>query len=176
MEFDGASFKFDFDKLTGISGLYAKICLGRGFSQTTGSYSMNLATGAFNPGYIEDGNNPDMDLAGLLVQFYDDGQYKVMANYFKGWNMMGMNVYNFQNVVTPGGTSPAPLFNFMDVGDMTGGSLSLQVNGIGDGINDFLDDSIFFISYAFNKTDPNNNQPGMPSSWCRYSLHARYVR
>lgn len=162
MEFDGASFKFDFDKLTGISGLYAKICLGRGFSQTTGSYSMNLATGAFNPGYIEDGNNPDMDLAGLLVQFYDDGQYKVMANYFKGWNMMGMNVYNFQNVVTPGGTFPAPLFNFMDVGDMTGGSLSLQVNGIGDGINDFLDDSIFFISYAFNKTDPNNNQPGMP--------------
>lgn len=38
-----------------------------------------------------------MDLAGLLVQFYDDGQYKVMANYFKGWNMMGMNVYNAAN-------------------------------------------------------------------------------
>lgn len=23
--------------------------------------------------------------------------------------------------------------------------------------HDFLDDSVFFISYAFNKTDPNNN-------------------
>lgn len=45
---------------------------------------------------------------------------------------------------------------FIDVGDMSGGSLSLQVNGIGNEINDFLDDSIFFISYAFNKTDPNN--------------------
>ena len=28
MEFDGASFKFDFDKLTGISGLYFKNCYG----------------------------------------------------------------------------------------------------------------------------------------------------
>jgi hypothetical protein len=42
-----------------------------------------------------------------------------------------------------------------DVGDLTGASLSLQVNGIGDGISDFLDDSIFFISYAMSKTDPN---------------------
>jgi hypothetical protein len=32
MEFDGASFKFDLDKVTGISGMYVKICLGRGFS------------------------------------------------------------------------------------------------------------------------------------------------
>ena len=30
MEFDGASFKFDLDKVTGISGMYFKICLGRG--------------------------------------------------------------------------------------------------------------------------------------------------
>lgn len=162
MEFDGASFKFDFDKLTGISGLYAKICLGRGFSQTTGSYSMNMATGGFNPGYIEDSNNPDMDLAGLLVQFYDDGQYKIMANYFKGWNMMGLNMFGSRLAYTDAFGTPVnvPVFNFVDVGDMTGGSLSLQVNGIGDGISDFLDDSIFFISYAFSKTDPNTNQFG----------------
>lgn len=165
MEFDGASFKFDFDKLTGISGLYAKICLGRGFSQTTGSYSMNMATGGFNPGYIEDANNPDMDLAGLLIQFYDDGQYKIMANYFKGWNMMGLNIFG-QRSAYQYWTGAAwadymvPVYNFVDVGDMTGGSLSLQVNGIGNGINDFLDDSVFFISYAFSKTDPNTNMFG----------------
>lgn len=159
MEFDGASFKFDFDKITGISGLYFKICLGRGFSETTGSYSMNFTTGGFNPGYIQDGNNPDMDLAGLLVQLFDNGQYKVMANYFKGWNMMGMNVFGQRTAYTDGLGNPVnvPVFNFMDVGDMTGGALSLQVNGIGDGISDFLDDSIFFLSYAFSKTDPNEN-------------------
>ncbi|ARU50098.1 DUF3373 family protein [Sulfurospirillum diekertiae] len=145
MEFDGASFKFDFDKVTGISGLYFKICLGRGYSNTTGSYSMN-SSGGFNPAYIEDSANPNMDLAGLLVQLYDNGQYKVMANYFKAWNMMDINpmTSNFNT---------GQIF-FGDVGDMTGGSLSVQVNGIGDGISDFLDDSIFFLSYAFNQTDP----------------------
>jgi hypothetical protein len=152
MEFDGASFKFDLDKLTGISGFYAKICLGRGFSETTGAYSQGMT--GFNPSYIKDDLNPNMDLAGLLVQFYDDGQYKVMANVFKGWNMMGagfgLTVDGFGNITDMGMT------RFYDVGDMTGASLSLQVNGIGDGISDFLDDSIFFVSYAMNKTNPNN--------------------
>lgn len=162
MEFDGASFKFDFDKVTGISGLYAKLCLGRGFSDTTGSYSMS-STG-FNPGYINDNNNPDMDLAGLIIQFFDNGQYKVMGNYFIAKNLMDMNVFGVRaayttNPMDPMATVYAPMFNFMDVGDMSGGALSLQVNGIGDGISDFLDDSIFFLSYAFSKTDPNKNQP-----------------
>lgn len=153
MEFDGASFKFDFDKLTGISGFYAKICLGRGFSNTTGSYSPTAYNG-FNPGYIDDGMNPNMDLAGLLVQFYDDGQYKVMANIFKGWNMMDMGM-NF-DVNASNDITGMQNLGFFDVGDLTGWSLSLQVNGIGNGISDFLDDSIFFLSYASSKTDPNN--------------------
>ncbi|MDD2384123.1 MAG: DUF3373 family protein [Sulfurospirillaceae bacterium] len=163
MEFDGASFKFDVEKITGISGMYFKICLGRGFSNTTGSYSSNGA-GGFNPAYVNDAYNPNMDLAGLLVQLYDNGQYKVMANYFKGWNMMGANMgyaqsgYTFDMSGNMTGVAMTPgMLGFIDVGDMTGGSLSLQVNGIGDGINDFLDDSVFFISYAFNKTDPNAN-------------------
>ncbi|NCD13128.1 MAG: DUF3373 family protein [Epsilonproteobacteria bacterium] len=147
MEFDGASFKFDLDKLTGISGMYVKLCLGRGFSETRGSYSMS-STGGFNSSYSEDGDTPNMDLAGLIFQVYDNGQYKVMANAFKGWNMMDINMLS------------ATSFKFADVGDLTGGALSLQVNGIGDGISDFLDDSIFFISYAFSKTDPNKNVIG----------------
>lgn len=167
MEFDGASFKFDLDKVTGISGMYIKLCLGRGnsdadarFPEFTGyngaNFTMGNATTPHTP-YSTDGiDAPNMDLAGLLVQLYDDGQYKVMANYFKGWNMMGAN---FTNIGDPNGTPADPtddLYNVMltDVGDLTGGSLSLQVNGIGDGINDFLDDSIFFLSYAFSKTDP----------------------
>lgn len=162
MEFDGASFKFDFDKVTGISGLYFKICLGRGFSDTTGSYGSS--NGNFLPSYSDNGtDNPDMDLAGLLVQLYDDGQYKVMANYFKGWNMMGASMgYKFvgYDMLTNAPVMSPGLLGFVDVGDMTGGSLSLQVNGIGNGISDFLDDTVFFISYAFNRTDPNKNTYG----------------
>ena len=163
MEFDGASFKFDLDKLTGISGMYVKLCLGRGFSETRGSYSMS-STGGFNSSYSEDGDTPDMDLVGLIWQVYDNGQYKVMANYFKGFNMMDINVYDVLLTSSASGTTyQNPLFKFSDVGDLTGGALSLQVNGIGDGISDFLDDSIFFVSYAFSKTDPNNSVLGTTS-------------
>ncbi len=154
MEFDGASFKFDVDKVTGVSGMYFKICLGRGFSETTGSYSMASDMTGFNPAYIKDRENPNMDLAGLIFQAFDNGQYKMMVNAFKGWNMMdiGMDVtmdgsYNITNMAYNG---------MYDVGDLTGGAISFQVNGIGNGISDFLDDSIFFISYAMSKTDPNN--------------------
>jgi len=70
----------------------------------------------------------------------------------------------------------------VDVGDLTGGSLSLQVNGIGDGISDFLDDSVFFLSYAFSKTDPQGTHNtlsgpatemlGSPDSETGYSYYA----
>ena len=150
MEFDGASFKFDLDKVTGVSGMYFKICLGRGFSETRGMYSMG-STG-FNAPYTKDGQNPNMDLAGVIFQAYDDGQYKIMANYFQAWNLLGMGL---DMTMTPAGMGMN--FNgFHDAGDMTGGALSLQVNGIGDGISDFLDDTIFFASYAFSRTDPSN--------------------
>ena len=156
MEFDGASFKFDMDKVTGISGMYLKLCLGRGFSETTGSYSMNSTGTGFNPSYSEDGDTPDMDLAGVIWQIYDNGQYKVMANYFQAWNMMDINP------ITYGMTGDMV---FSDVGDLTGGSLALQVNGIGDGISDFLDDSIFFLSYAYSKTDPNDVSKAWPTGY-----------
>ncbi len=149
MEFDGASFKFDFDKLTGISGLYAKICIGRGFSDTVGSYS-----NTFGPAYSKDDQNPNMDLIGVLAQLYDDGQYKVMANYFQGYNMMGMKMAA-SDTANPTGPTLTPA-GFADVGDLSGASLSLQVDGIGDEISDFLDDTIFFASYAMSRTDPNN--------------------
>ena len=172
MEFDGASFKFDMEKVTDISGLYFKICLGRGNSDSdarypsfTGYMGSNLTMmdmmQAQTPYANSDFDSPDMDLAGLLVQLYDDGQYKVMANYFQGWNMMGANFTRTSaGSVTVAEPTMAYLnddtfaVNMTDVGDMSGGSLSLQVNGIGNEISDFLDDSVFFASYAFMKTDP----------------------
>jgi len=157
MEFDGASFKFDLDKVTGISGMYFKICLGRGNTNADSKYAAfdnftgTIPFSAFGRlSYAESSlNAPNMDLAGAIFQLYDNGQYKVMANYFKGWNMMGANLSNF--------TMSTVDVNLVDVGDLTGGALSLQVNGIGDGISDFLDDSIFFLSYAFSQTDPKGS-------------------
>ena len=160
MEFDGASFKFDLDKLTGVSGMYFKICLGRGNSNADAKYPTftgypimgGIMPSATQTPYAKtDSDSANMDLAGVIFQAYDNGQYKVMANLFKGWNMMGAN-FNYYNGDTTGASGYN--VNMTDVGDLTGGALSLQVNGIGDGISDFLDDSIFFLSYAFSKTDP----------------------
>lgn len=164
MQFDGASFKFDFDELLSVPGAYVKLCLGRGFSETTGSYSMNMSTMGFNPGYVNDNGNPDMDMAGLIVQFVDNGQFKLMGNYYYAKNLMDMDIQgmNVGQVMTPMGpqTVMQPAFKFTDVGDMMGGALSLQVSGIGEGISDFLDDTVLFVSYAFSRTDPNENQVG----------------
>lgn len=157
MEFDGLSFKVDLEDVTDVSGLYAKLCLGRGFSNTLGAYSMSNQYN-FNSAYASGSDNPDMDLAGLLMQLYDDGQYKVMANVFMAWNLMGMGMdITMSNPTGTSGTYTMTPNGFHDVGDMTGAALSLQVSGIGDGISDFLDDTIFFISGAANQTDPNND-------------------
>lgn len=162
MEFDGASFKFDLDKVTGVSGMYFKICLGRGNSNADAKYPTftgypimgGVMPSATQTPYAKtDSDAANMDLAGLIFQAYDNGQYKVMANLFKGWNMMGANFGYFNGTDPTDGYSVA----MTDVGDLTGGALSLQVNGIGDGISDFLDDSIFFLSYAFSKTDPKGS-------------------
>ncbi len=173
MEFDGASFKFDLDKVTGVSGMYFKICLGRGNSNSEARYPTftgypimgGVMPSATQTPYVQtNGDSPNMDLAGVIFQAYDNGQYKVMANLFKGWNMMGAN-FNYASAAAVASGNMADnvdsLGNFLgynvnmtDVGDLTGGALSLQVNGIGDGISDFLDDTIFFLSYAFSKTDP----------------------
>ena len=159
MEFDGASFKFDLDKVTGIAGMYFKICLGRGNSNADAKYPTftgypimgSIMPSATQTPYAKtDSDSANMDLAGAIFQLYDNGQYKVMANYFKGWNMMGANF----SLTSSGNPMDGYNVNMTDVGDLTGGALSLQVNGIGDGISDFLDDSIFFLSYAFSQTDP----------------------
>ena len=159
MEFDGASFKFDLDKITGVSGMYFKICLGRGNSNADARYPTftgypvmgSIMPSATQTPYAKtDSDSANMDLAGLIFQAYDNGQYKVMANLFKGWNMMGGDFSLTKSGKPMDGYNVA----MTDVGDLTGGALSLQVNGIGDGISDFLDDSIFFLSYAFSQTDP----------------------
>ncbi|OHE11581.1 MAG: hypothetical protein A2329_09365 [Sulfurimonas sp. RIFOXYB2_FULL_37_5] len=80
--------------------------------------------------------------------------------------MMGANIqYGGAGVDTvPGNMDDTWNINMTDVGDLTGWSLSLQVNGIGNGISDFLDDSIFFISYAGSKTDPKGTHGTMLSN------------
>jgi hypothetical protein len=47
---------------------------------------------------------------------------------------------------------------FQDVGDMHGFAISGIANGVGDGINDFLDDTILFASWAGSYTNPDDGR------------------
>ncbi|MEA3354427.1 MAG: DUF3373 family protein [Campylobacterota bacterium] len=47
------------------------------------------------------------------------------------------------------------------MGDLSGAAISFKADGIGEEINDFLDDTIFFASWAQSKTSPDNQQDMM---------------
>ena len=152
MEFDGASFKFDVGKLMDIEGAYAKLCLGRGHSGIRGKYSSDGT-----PSYAKDASN--MDMVGLIVQLYNDNQYKAVVNYFRAVNVLGFDNSN----------------NLSSLGNVEGVDIAFQIDGIGDEINDFLDETTIFASYAWSKTDPDKSGDGMLGSMDKEKGHSYYV-
>jgi len=131
VEFDGASAKFTLSKEWGTS---VKLCAGRGMS--------NAAPKFTSAPYAEDNTeNTDIDLAGLIFVPYDDKQYSVNMMYYYANNLIDQDF--------TGG--------FENVGGMHSGTANITMNGIGEEWSDFLDETTFFISGAFSRTDPNNN-------------------
>ena len=164
VEFDGASFKFDLSNVTDVSGMYFKICLGRGFTNANPRFYMQGDDYVSNKDFTADN-----DLAGFIFVPYDDGQYSVHTTYFYAWNLLGYSneqmIYQ-QYLMMQGAGMPVPdpgaladdSQNFTNVGGMHGFAVSAVANGIGDGINDFLDDTILFASWAGSYTDPKDDQ------------------
>ena len=155
VEFDGASFKFDLSNVTDVSGMYIKLCLGRGFTNANPRFY-----GGGNAYVSNEDYTADNDLAGFIFVPYDDGQYSVHTTYFYSWNLLG---FDNQQVATmmgmlPPGMPAATDFNLRNLGGMHGFAVSAIADGVGDGINDFLDDTILFASWAGNYTDPKDDQ------------------
>lgn len=176
VEFDGASFKFDFDKLTGVSGMYFKLCMGRGLTNAKPRFDFAGAE------YVEDKNlNPDIDMFGFIFQPFDNGQYKMMTQFSKAMNLIGysnkalMNYNYAANGIDPMSMTPYnPIYGFNyqmayapefeDVGDIYLASATFMVNGIGTMVNDFLDDTKVFASASMSRTDPNRHKTMLGSS------------
>ncbi len=140
MEFDGFSGSIKLDKY--VSGMYAKLCLGRGltnatkrFDQTGLDYTKNENAGSLD----------NMDLAGVIFVPYDNGQYSVMTKYYRAFNAVGNDVSSGTPVMTT-------------YGDVDGGAISAKIVGVGNEISDFLDDTIVFASFAATRTRPKNGQ------------------
>jgi len=172
-EFDGASFKFDLSNVTNVSGMYFKICLGRGMTNAniryagiqpnifglTGPDPMNptqntsakfVISDMSGSEYTKVSGTESTDLFGFIFVPYDDGQYSVHTTAFKALNLPGM-------VIKTQANSGEYLADFQQVGDIYGAAISFLAQGIGDGINDMLDETNFFVSFAMSKTDPSGN-------------------
>ena len=150
-EFDGASFKFNLENVTDIPGMYFKLCMGRGMTNASARYSSDPAVN-----YTKLDNWSNTDLFGFIFVPYDDGQYSVHTTAFKAWDLPGYfaNQYGWDPNLNTYMPVPSSM-GLVQGGDMTGAAISFLAQGIGDGINDFLDDTNAFISFAWSRTAPN---------------------
>jgi hypothetical protein len=160
VEFDGASAKFNLDKIGGPDGSWLKFCVGRGLTNSKLRFS--------NDGldYTKDASTQNVDMAGFIAVPYDDGQYSVHMNYAKAWNLIGME----DRAGGPDGIPDTGLFT--DFGDIEFLTAMVKVDGIGDGISDWLDETTVFASYAQSKTNPDagNSMLGSADSETGHSV------
>lgn len=139
VEFDGLSLNTKWDKITGIPGAAIKLCAGRGLTNTTTRF-----TGTGTDYAVDDSATDDIDFLGFIFTPYDNGQYDVKAM-----------VYNAQNLIGYDATEAmAGSPEFHDYGGLNNATLSFEMNGIGELINDFLDNTRVFASYSVSQTDP----------------------
>ncbi|WP_281951713.1 DUF3373 family protein [Nitrosophilus kaiyonis] len=174
-EFDGASFKFNLENVTDVPGMYFKLCMGRGMTNANIRYASitpgfvygsantsraDLAISGSGSEYTKVDDFKSTDLAGFIFVPYDDGQYSVHTTAFKAWELPGIVFSGYMDLNGNNQHDPnePSAGNFEQVGDMYGAAISLLAQGIGDGINDFLDDTNAFISFAWSKTDPKSDK------------------
>ncbi|MDD5373470.1 MAG: DUF3373 family protein [Sulfurimonas sp.] len=155
MEFDGASVAMKLDSY--VPGMYVKLCLGRGLTNATGWASEATKAigspvgGSSQPNYTKDGNNLDnVDMAGFIFVPYDNGQYSVETTWYRGFNVPGLYATSID-----GATGAPTAYSMRNGGDMDGAAISFKADGIGEGINDFLDETTLFASFAMSKSHPN---------------------
>lgn len=145
VEFDGASLRYDLDKVTGIDGMWVKFCMGRGLTNAKLRFDSNNS-----PAFSKDETKTEnIDMAGVIFVPYDDGQYSVHTNYAKAWNLIGNKNADY-GTATQG--------TFYDFGDIELATIMFKSEGIGNEISDFLDDSTVFVSGAMSKTNPTGTQ------------------
>ncbi len=152
-EFDGASIGITLEDAVDIPGFYVKLCMGRGMSNTAVRYGAIRQQGndfnvtSSSGEYTKVPNWKDTDLFGIIFKPYDDGQYSVTTTLFKAWHLPGLDGAADGNVTNN-------VYGFRQLGDLYGAAISVLAQGIGDGINDTLDDTNAFVSLAWSKTDP----------------------
>jgi hypothetical protein len=139
VEFDGLSLNTKLDKLTNVPGMSFKICSGRGLSNAQSRFSLMTGTDYAT----DEAKTDDIDMIGFIFTAFNNGQYDLKTQYYYANNLIGYDMMDMGA-------------GFKDFGDLTNATISLEVNGIGEFINDYLDDVRVFASYSRSETDPNS--------------------
>jgi hypothetical protein len=137
VEFDGLSSKFSFEDLTGVDGMYIKLCAGRGLTNASPRFSPD-------PYETTEDDVNNIDLAGIIIVPYNDGQYGIATQYYYAHNLI--DARDPQNQAA----------GFDTVGNIHSFTANFTMNGIGDEWSDYLDDTFFFLSGALSVTDPTD--------------------
>ncbi|DAB39883.1 MAG TPA: hypothetical protein CFH81_06570 [Sulfurovum sp. UBA12169] len=140
MEVDGAMLKLDLDEYV-LPGSFVKFVYGRAHSG--GIETLFDSTGIYEP-YAQEGGdvNENVDFFVVLGSLYNDGQYNLMFENATIFDTKGQNLDTLAKAVGAGTANLS--------------ALSLQADGVGNGINDFLDETTAFISLAATQYMPDN--------------------
>ena len=166
VEVDAASFRWNLGKVTPMEGSWFKLCWGRGLSNATPRFTQA------GTDYANDTTKQgDIDMLGFIFVPYNDGQYSVHTQWSTAHNMIGFTNTEINKIMSGSAGT------FQDVGDLTLMTAMFKADGIGEDINDYLNDTTFFASYAQSKTDPTAtaSEGGMLGSANSETGHSSWI-
>ncbi len=158
MEVNALMLRLNWDRY--VTGSYTKFVYGRAHSgETEGVYSTAGPYASVNDEF----ENEDVDFALVLGDAYNDGQYQLMYQWAHIFDTKGISTNDTYNV------SPTdPLYGKYikkgSAGTADLASLSFKIDGIGDEITDFLDETTFFISGAYTNYSADSGHSLLGSS------------
>ena len=139
MEVNAAMVRLDWSRF--IEGAYTKLVVGRAHTgDITGVYSIGH-TNPWGPNAKLDGDDDNVDFFVMPGNLYSDGQYQIMYQWAHIFNTKGLNIAENLADPTKGKKAAAGTADLFSVG--------LKVDGIGDEISDFLDETTVFVSGAY---------------------------
>ena len=153
MEVNGAMVKLDFSRF--IPGAYTKLVYGRAHTgDMTNVYGTNNpATLPWGP-YADKGTeDQNVDFFVMPGDAYNDGQYQLMYQWAHIFNTKGKNIAVNDAYIASGKNPSLPTGTAVDAGTADLFALSMAVNGIGEEISDFLDNTLVFASVAHSYYD-----------------------
>ncbi|MCH9739784.1 MAG: DUF3373 domain-containing protein [Epsilonproteobacteria bacterium] len=149
MEVDAAMVKLNGDDL--IPGSYVKFVYGRAHD---GGIESVYDKAGYKPYAQEEGDvDENVDFFVTVASLYNDGQYNLMGQHAVIFDTKGARTGTPTGAALPDGSGSNKSLD-AGTGHLTG--LSLQVEGIGDEINDFLDDTVAFASVARTLYQPDD--------------------